>query len=42
MLAASRIDKVIGRTKILSVSIIGKKGIRNLGVPKGNINANLE
>jgi len=35
-------DKVIGRTKILKVSIIGRKGIRKVGVPKGSMNATLE
>ncbi len=42
ILAASRIERVMGRTKILRDSMIGRKGIRNVGVPMGNINANLE
>lgn len=42
MLAANRIESVIGRTKILKLSIIGKKGIKNVGVPRGNMNAKLE
>ena len=35
MLAASRIDKVIGRIILLIVSIITIIGIKNLGVPTG-------
>jgi len=42
MFAASRIERVIGRTRILNDSIIGRNGIRNEGVPIGNIKARLE
>ena len=40
ILAASRIDKVIGRIIFLTVSIITMIGIRNDGVPKGTKWAN--
>ena len=40
ILAANRIDKVIGRIIFLTVSIITIIGIRNEGVPKGTRWAN--
>ena len=43
MLAASRKDKVIGRTEMLVVSIKTKKGLSQKGAPPGRIPAaNLE
>lgn len=35
ILAASRKDKVIGRTKVLRVSIITRKGFNHIGAPEG-------
>jgi len=40
MLAASRIDSVIGRITFLTVSIITIIGIKNEGVPRGTRWAN--
>ena len=40
MLAANRIDSVIGRITFLTVSIITIIGIKNAGVPKGTRWAN--
>ena len=36
MLAMSRTERVIGRTKILTVSISTKKGLRGAGAPIGS------
>lgn len=36
ILAANRNDKVIGRTRVLRVSIITKKGFNHIGAPEGS------
>jgi len=42
MLAVSRTERVIGRTKILTVSIITKKGFNGAGAPIGSRPATTE
>lgn len=42
MLAASRIDSVIGRTRILTVSTRTRNGLRRAGAPAGSRPAAVE